>query len=268
MKTALDKVIIWCFFVDLFVACAICLVLYHNARLKASYCDTMEEAVSNTNEAVMEYWQSVDQKYTEVIISPVCVQTCLKDYYDGKNQQDTNLFNYFKNGYKSWAESGMRDSSFSLVFFTSEADLHNRLESADYEEGAAYCIMDLKGVLPDAVKAGENLWYSGVGYVGEEGWGFPLEGGYTVWVNAIGGEETEIKAKIAPCLLRSHGQLNGLHSQLDASGLKIQSYFEFEISDGGYESGIVDWTPDYVFDEGCQFFITNAQGVIVAVGKR
>lgn len=228
-------------------------------------CNSYEEQISNTNKGSIKYYKdAIDDLYDSIIVSPVCIQGSIYEYFNSVNVQKPEMFTHFNNGFRTWNESGAIfnnpcfstflpneiDSKETLIGKSSDKSggfLSNLGVDAEYDSSSLYSIFHLEYGIKDACYSSKSdmIYYDGV--IGHkktseyEAIKLPLSNeSYSVYLidGDIGSfstddfdEETAL-VELSPYTWQSYGKINGLANSFcyDLSDVIILNQFGFSES--------------------------------------
>lgn len=265
-----DVLIVGILVVEFIVAGCFGLTLFAETPERYSYCDDLGESLANANEGVLDYWERFDQEGKTMLVSPLALQTGVYNYYNENGIEDVTLFKQFRDGYKSWDESGVEDDSFSLYYPESPEALEEELGECVYTKGCIYAVFRLDSKIESAWVNNDKIYVSGrYGY--EDGSVLlPLTDGYEVCLGSYHTDEPvkDVVVEIDPYIWQAHGIQTGLLNSFGAMDYPIRVFSEFSFRGSDYSDGD-EVTPTVVFSDDYELFIRNKEtGVLVGVGRR
>lgn len=252
-EVVFSKVVLVIFGVEALLGVLILIAFYSMDSEKVSYCNSIQEMIEATNNGQLRYWTEVKGIYDATLMSPVSVQTALYEDYNRDDIINSYLFKDFRNGYKSWNKSGVKDPSIE-VFYPDNAEMvKDVLGDCEYLENAVYAVTRVVGEV------------SSLGYKVNDSYIIPISDTYDMIIGEYTWSTTgdEVRISIEPFAYQCHGTVERLLGVLQSEDSSVIFFSELKIDCE------VDERADVVFTDDYEFYIRNREtGLIVLCGKR
>lgn len=268
-------------------------------------CESKKEQVKNTNDGIMKYYlEKINPVYDTIFISPIGIQKTLYDYYDNQDKNNPAIFQYFKNGYKSWSQSGellnydcfnsilpdtvdSKEALLGKVKDLTDGYIKSLGSDEDYGTNTLLSVCSINYPIKDAYfdDTSDIVWYQGVANYKKtleyEAVSLPLSNEkYTVYL--IDGDLTnftfdDFKKKNVNLMIdaytwQSYGAINGLATALNNQECELNILTQFGFNDSNIEKkelpNIKTESALYYMNEYSVIVTDTKTGTILAIGKQ
>ena len=267
-------------------------------------CSSFEEQIKNTNKYSLDYYnKSISSEYDSILISPLCIQSSVYEYYDTCGEQRPQVFSLFNNGFKTWDESRRLFGFDCFMTFVpdtidSNEDLIGRTASAtegylnslgvdiEYNANTLYSVFHV----PLSIKKGKYcteddlVYYDGeLGYkktsdyeaiklpMSSKDYELYLIDGDLTTFDFTGFTEREGLVTIDSYTWQSYGTVNGIATKLGytQSDLVMLAQFGFSSDNNEVVNEINSITENkFYYVSEFSFILTDKEtGLILAIGK-
>lgn len=280
----LDKLILCLWVVISGLILFILLVIAVNANVierpfsRVKYCKSKSEAIENSNNGSLDYWKNyIDSEYDSMLLSPLCVQYSLHDYYDNHSVQKSDIYKSFNNGWRSWESSCIDEPSFTYLEPIDASELKAIIGSVDYKPSYVYSICKIDDKLRNCYFDGEYIHYQGEAVVSGDSVKLSLGSDYEIIFTRdfdkgfnLEWETEDVDILIEPYVWRATGTPERLLSEFNSGGTRLYMIAQFGFDSDVYEKK--DMSTEYrtiTYDTDYSFVIQNKNtGLIILIGRR